>query len=171
MPPSLATSKSFPDTSNFRLTLFTSPLRVRDMLRAMVEVDYVEYNQKVHTLQSCALQTVATWVSVFKRCPTPNVLFGRVIFRPPCLFHSAPQSKEKKKKKKKLLFPYPLHHESAWLCGGISRGSFIFTWLIPYMVKMNCEMLRGPSGYATVLCQLNSLKMLALIHLYGGLWL
>ncbi|KAL5502346.1 hypothetical protein EMCRGX_G009101 [Ephydatia muelleri] len=34
---------------------------LRDMLRSMPEVAYVEYNQKVHTMQSCTLQTGATW--------------------------------------------------------------------------------------------------------------
>ncbi|KAL5502356.1 hypothetical protein EMCRGX_G009111 [Ephydatia muelleri] len=35
--------------------------KLRDMLRSMPEVAYVEYNQKVHTMQSCTLQTGATW--------------------------------------------------------------------------------------------------------------
>ncbi|KAL5502275.1 hypothetical protein EMCRGX_G009021 [Ephydatia muelleri] len=35
--------------------------KLRDLLRSMPEVAYVEYNQKVHTMQSCTLQTGATW--------------------------------------------------------------------------------------------------------------
>ena len=48
--------------------MFVSPpRRARDVLRSMKEVAYVECNQKVHTLQSCSLQTGATWVS-FATC-------------------------------------------------------------------------------------------------------